>query len=227
MDLLPPFLQTLSKYHLLNAKVLLAVSGGVDSVVLCELSRQAALNFSIAHCNFGLRGEESERDEAFVRSLGDKYEVEVFVNFFNTSAYAEEKALSIQEAARELRYNWFEDFRKEKELAFTLLAHHANDDIETLLINFFRGTGLEGLTGMPEEKKEAHCLRPMLAIKRRDIEAFANEAGLSWVEDSSNASNKYTRNVFRNEIIPLIQKVYPQAEENLLQNSTGPVNLLS
>lgn len=218
MDLLSPFLQIISKYHLLNAKVLLAVSGGIDSVVLCELSKQVGLNFSISHCNFGLRGEESERDEAFVRDLGDKYGVDVFIKKFDTPAYAEKNTLSIQEAARELRYNWFEEIRKEKEFAFTLLAHHANDNIETLLMNFFRGTGLEGLSGMPEEKKEAHCLRPMLALKRKDIEAFAKEHNLEWVEDSSNASNKYTRNFFRNEVIPLIQKVYPQAEENLLNN---------
>jgi tRNA(Ile)-lysidine synthase len=110
------------------------------------------------------------------------------------------------------------NLRKEKGFACTLLAHHANDNIETLLMNFFRGTGLDGLAGMPEEKEEAHCLRPMLAFKRKDIEAFANGASLHWVEDSSNASNKYTRNFFRNEIIPQLQKVYPQVEENLLHN---------
>lgn len=218
MDLLPLFLRIISKYNLQNAKILLAVSGGVDSVVLCELSKQAGLMFSIAHCNFDLRGEESERDEAFVRSLADQYGVDVVVKKFDTATYAGEKGVSIQEAARDLRYTWFDEIRKEKGFAFTLLAHHANDNVETLLMNFFRGTGLEGLTGMPVEKKEVRCLRPMLAIKRRNIEAFATAAGLSWVEDSSNASSKYTRNFFRNEIIPLIQKVYPQAEENLLNN---------
>lgn len=199
-------------------KFLLAVSGGVDSVVLCELSKEAGLSFSIAHCNFGLRGEESERDESFVRSLGEQYGVEVYVQQFATAAFAEEQKCSIQEAARTLRYNWFEELRKSQGFAYTLLAHHANDNIETLLLNFFRGTGLDGLTGMPEEKKEAHCLRPMLHLKRSEIEAYAREKSLTWVEDSSNASSKYTRNFFRNEFIPQVQKVFPKAEENLLNN---------
>jgi tRNA(Ile)-lysidine synthase len=220
MDYLPGFLQSIKKYHLHNSdkNVLLAVSGGVDSVVLCELSKEAGLHFAIAHCNFGLRGEESNRDEAFVRTLGEKYNVEVYVKKFDTLSFAEEQKLSIQEAARKLRYDWFEEVRKEQGFAFTLLAHHANDNIETLLMNFFRGTGLEGLTGIPEEKKEAHCLRPMLGLKRSEIEAFVKEHGLQWAEDSSNASNKYTRNFFRNELIPQLQKVFPQVEENLLNN---------
>lgn len=220
MDLLPTFLQTISQYHLLNptSKVLLAVSGGIDSVVLCELSKRAGLQFAVAHCNFGLREEESERDEMFVRSLGEKYGVEVFVKKFDTQVYAEENKISIQEAARNLRYNWFEELRNQKGFAVTLLAHHANDNIETVLMNFFRGTGLEGMTGMPVHNKATHCLRPMLTMKRKEIEAFAKEAGLSWVEDSSNSSSKYTRNFFRNELLPQVQKVFPQAEENILNN---------
>ncbi|HEU4901257.1 MAG TPA: tRNA lysidine(34) synthetase TilS [Flavisolibacter sp.] len=135
-------------------KFLLAVSGGVDSVVLCQLCKEAGLSFAIAHCNFGLRGEESERDEAFVRSLAEQYGVEVFVKKFATADDAGVHGLSIQETARKLRYDWFEEVRKEHGFISTLLAHHANDNIETLLMNFFRGTGLEGLTGMPEEKKK-------------------------------------------------------------------------
>ena len=199
-------------------KFLLAVSGGIDSVVLCELSRQAGLNVALAHCNFGLRGEESNRDEDFVKSLGEKYNAAVFVKSFDTLAYATEKKLSVQEAARELRYNWFEELRNEKGFACTLLAHHADDNIETLLLNFFRGTGLEGLTGMPNEKKELHCFRPMLRMRRSEIEAFAKEHNLQWVEDSSNASGKYTRNFFRNELLPQIRNVFPKVDENLLHN---------
>jgi tRNA(Ile)-lysidine synthase len=199
-------------------KYLLAVSGGIDSVVLCELSKEAGLAFAIAHCNFGLRAEESERDEAFVRGLGEKYGVKVFVKSFDTAAFAETNKLSIQEAARNLRYGWFAALRKEKGFDYTLLAHHANDNIETVLMNFFRGTGLDGLTGMPEEKKEAHCLRPMLQLRRSAIEIYGKEKGLSWVEDSSNSSNKYTRNFFRNELLPQVKKVFPHAEENLLNN---------
>jgi tRNA(Ile)-lysidine synthase len=201
-----------------KSKYLLAASGGIDSVVLCELSRQAGTSFVIAHCNFNLRGEESKRDEIFVRALGEKYGVEVFVQQFDTPAYAAEQHISIQEAARELRYNWFEELRQQYGFAYTLLAHHADDNIETLLMNFFRGSGLEGLTGMPEQKPEAHCLRPMLQMRRAEIEDFAKANKLQWVEDSSNTSNKYTRNFFRNELIPQLKKVFPQVEENLLNN---------
>ncbi|HUC81340.1 MAG TPA: tRNA lysidine(34) synthetase TilS [Flavisolibacter sp.] len=214
------FQNSLQRYGLVNTgkKLLLAVSGGVDSVVLCELSKQAGLQFAIAHCNFGLRGEESERDETFVRSLGEKYGVEVFVKKFDTKTYAEEVRLSIQEAARKLRYDWFEVMRKSGGFDYALLAHHADDNIETLLMNFFRGSGLEGLTGMPEKKKGFRCLRPMLQLRRAEIEAFAKTHKLAWVEDSSNASSKYTRNLFRNELLPQLKTVFPNVEENLLNN---------
>lgn len=199
-------------------KIAVAVSGGIDSVVLCELCAQAGLSFLLLHCNFGLRGEESLRDENFVRSLGEKYKVDVVVKDFDTKKYASEKKLSIQEAARDLRYQWFSEIHGQGEADFILLAHHANDNIETLLMNFFRGTGLEGLTGMPWIVPSAYCLRPLLQHTRKEIEEFAEKNGLRWVEDSSNQSNKYTRNFFRNEIIPAIKKVYPQVEENLLGN---------
>lgn len=218
--MLETFIQFFTKRSLsLTAqKYLLAVSGGVDSVVLCQLAKEAGLDFAIAHCNFGLRGQESERDETFVCGLAETYRTEIFIKRFDTVAFAATQKLSIQEAARVLRYHWFDEIRESQGFAYTLLAHHANDNIETLLLNFFRGSGLEGLTGMPEEKKEAHCLRPMLYLKRNEIEAYAREKGLPWVEDSSNASNKYTRNFFRNEIIPSLQTVFPQVEETLLQN---------
>ena len=218
--MLQTFLHFLKKYglHTGSKSVLLAVSGGVDSVVLCELTKDAGLPFAIAHCNFGLRGEESERDELFVRSLGEKYGVEVFVKQFDTILFTETNKLSIQEAARNLRYAWFEEVRKEHDFSYTFLAHQADDTVETLLMNFFRGTGLDGLNGMPEEKKETHCLRPMLLLRRKEIEVYAKERNLQWVEDSSNASNKYTRNFFRNEVIPQLQKIFPKVEENLLHN---------
>jgi tRNA(Ile)-lysidine synthase len=198
-------------------RFLLAVSGGIDSVVLCELCKHAGLQFAIAHCNFQLRGEESERDEAFVRSFAEKYGVEVFVKKFDTEQYATENKLSIQVAARNLRYQWFEEVRTENNFNFVLLAHHLNDSIETMLMHFFRGTGLEGLTGIPAYS-QSHILRPLLFARRDEIVAFANENNLQWVEDSSNASSKYTRNFFRNEIIPQIKKIYPQVEENLGDN---------
>jgi tRNA(Ile)-lysidine synthase len=217
MNISQHFKKIFSKHQLpIGNRYLLAVSGGIDSVVLCELSRQSEFNFAIAHCNFQLREEESERDENFVRGLESKYGVQVFVKKFDTQQYAEEKSLSIQEAARELRYAWFAQLQSEHGFAYTLLAHHADDNIETLLMNFFRGTGLQGLTGIPESNP--NILRPMLDIRRQDIIEFARENNLQWVEDSSNSSSKYTRNFFRNELIPAIQKVYPNADENLLRN---------
>ena len=212
------FLTFFEDHNLLHPKqhFLVAVSGGIDSVVLAHLCQQAQFSFSMVHCNFGLRGEESNRDEAFVKTLGDQYGVHVFVTHFETKKFAEEKKISIQEAARMLRYQWFAQIREQQHAAFTLLAHHVNDDIETLLMNFFRGSGLEGLSGMDWKVVHNFCLRPLLKITRKEIEDYARENGLQWVEDSSNNSNKYTRNFFRNELIPAIQKVYPQVEENLL-----------
>ncbi|HVK97986.1 MAG TPA: tRNA lysidine(34) synthetase TilS, partial [Flavisolibacter sp.] len=176
MNLLDHFKKTIAPYGMLNTeqKVLVAVSGGVDSVVLTHLCNAAGLHFCIAHCNFCLRGEESKRDEVFVKSMGKKYNVEVFVKQFDTSKYAEENQISIQEAARKLRYQFFGELKKENHFSFTLLAHNANDQIETLLINFFRGTGLTGLTGMPVLNKDsANALRPLLQVPREQIGAYA------------------------------------------------------
>lgn len=231
MNLLKEFEQYIKQQNLFNAKdkLLLAVSGGVDSVVLCELCRLAGFDFMIAHCNFQLRAAESERDENFVRELGKKYAVEVFVKKFDTEKYAADNKCSIQVAARELRYAWFDEILndvnnnlvsttgKQPAIAVWLLtAHHANDNIETLLLNFFKGTGISGLHGiMPKQK---NICRPLLFAKKETLLAFANDKHLSFVEDSSNASNKYARNYFRNELIPGLQKVFPQVEENLLDN---------
>ena len=204
----------------------MAVSGGVDSVVLCELCKQAGYDFVIAHCNFQLRGEESERDELFVTKLAKKYNVDIFVKKFETEKYAEENKLSIQVAARELRYAWFSLLTgaNDKEISdftlpvahWTVTAHHANDNIETLLMNFFKGTGVNGLRGiLPKQEK---VIRPLLFAKKEELLEFAKERDLKYVEDSSNASDKYTRNYFRNQLIPSIQKIFPQAEDNLLAN---------
>jgi tRNA(Ile)-lysidine synthase len=202
-------------------KLLLAVSGGVDSVALCELCHQAGYNFTIAHCNFKLRGEESERDEQFVKELGEKYSVEVLIKKFDTGKFATDNKLSIQEAARKLRYDWFADLigslnSKLQTLNFLLTAHHADDNNETLLMNFFRGTGLHGLTAIAE--KNDYICRPLLSFSKEELIAFAKENKLGFVEDSSNNSSKYTRNFFRNELLPAISKVYPQVNENLGDN---------
>ena len=234
MNLLKKFTDFIKKENLFQPKdkLLLAVSGGVDSVVLCELCKLAGFDFVIAHCNFQLRGEESKRDEQFVRELTKKYNVEIFVKKFDTEKYAEENKLSIQVAARELRYGWFNQivngqlsmvnshagFIRHSPLTIhhILTAHHANDNIETLLINFFKGTGISGLRGILP--KHGNIIRPLLFAKKEELIEFAKENNLSYVEDSSNVSDKYTRNYFRNQLIPSVQKVFPQVEDNLLNN---------
>jgi len=225
MSLLQRFKDIIQQQHLFlpKDKLLLAVSGGVDSVVLCELCKLSGYDFIIAHCNFQLRGEESERDETFVKKLGENYKVKVEVKRFETETYAAEHKLSIQEAARALRYEWFEELVVRPEsgvgnlvLNVILTAHHKDDNIETLLMNFFRGTGLHGLTGIPVSYGQIK--RPMLNFSKEEICQFAKENSLEFVEDSSNLSSKYTRNFFRNEIIPAISNVYPQVKENLAGN---------
>ena len=246
MNLLFNFQKKIKEQNLFQPKdkLLVAVSGGVDSVVLCELCKQAGYDFVIAHCNFQLRGEESERDELFVSSLGKKYGTEILVKKFDTVIYAKENKISIQEAARELRYSWFaklagcrESGVKSRESGvksrdsgvwsqdaepiirdYLLTAHHADDNAETLLMNFCRGTGLHGLTGIPVISAIASVRRPLLEFSKVELLAFAKEHKLEFVEDSSNQSSEYTRNLFRNEIIPAISRVYPQVKENLLDN---------
>ena len=235
MNLVDRFKLYVTKSNLFSPKdkLLLAVSGGVDSVVLCELCKQAGFDFEIAHCNFQLRGEESERDEKFVRQLAEKYKVEVKVKRFETEKFAEENKMSIQEAARSLRYEWFDVLVQSSEFGvrsqdpelptpdsrlrtFLLTAHHADDNAETVLMNFCRGTGLHGLTGIPVSY--GNIKRPLLIFTKNELIQFAKANNLDFVEDSSNSSSKYTRNLFRNEIIPAISKVYPQVTDNLHDN---------
>lgn len=193
-------------------KILVAVSGGVDSVVLAHLCREAKLNFSIAHCNFNLRGKESEADEEFVMALADSLNSDIFIEGFETEAYAAEKKISIQMAARELRYNWFTELCETLQFDYIFTAHHANDNLETVLINFIRGTGLEGLTGIPD--LNGCVLRPLLPFSRREIETYANNQKILWREDSSNQSVKYFRNKVRLEIIPKLLELNPQLLES-------------
>ena len=233
MNLLENFKAYIKQQNLFQPKdkLLLAVSGGVDSVVLCELCKLAGYDFIIAHCNFKLRGEESERDENFVKELGEKYEVAVLVKKFDTEKYATENKLSIQVAARELRYKWFDELLTKMKNDFNpevsnspfrglggvlLTAHHANDNIETLLMNFFKGTGINGLHGILP--KQGNIIRPLLFAWKEELSEFALANNLNFVEDSSNASDKYTRNYFRNQLIPDLQKVFPQVEDNLMNN---------
>lgn len=198
-------------------RLLLAVSGGLDSVVLCELCHQAGLQFQLAHCNFQLRGAESNRDEAFVLELARRYGSEWITTRFDTAEYARTHRLSIQVAARELRYEWFDNLTGgEGQPAVIVTAHHLDDNIETLIMNFFKGTGIAGLRAMlPRQGK---IVRPLLFARREDIRQFAAGNDLGWVEDSSNETDNYTRNFFRHRILPLIDEAYPAALQNLAAN---------
>lgn len=198
--------------QLFDAKLLVAISGGVDSVVLTHLCKESDLDISLVHCNFHLRDEESEGDENFILELGDALDLEVFVEHFDTKAYAEDKKISIQMAARELRYQWFEELRDSLSFDYVLTAHHADDNLETFFINLIRGTGLEGLTGIP--KRNEFILRPLLPFSRESIETFAKNNHLSWREDSSNASSKYLRNKIRHEVMPVLRELNPQLLES-------------
>jgi len=215
MDLLKRFQEYIQSFSLTEQKdhLLIAVSGGVDSVVLCELVFQSGYKFSIAHCNFQLRGEESERDEEFVQSLAKKYSVPLLVRNFETENYAKEKKVSIQVAARELRYTWFHELIQQGKGDHLVTAHHLDDNIETVLMNFFKGTGLAGLRGMLP--KSGKIIRPLLFARKEELLQIAKQENLQWVEDSSNASNKYSRNYLRHELIPIIEKIFPSAIDNL------------
>lgn len=198
---------------------LLAVSGGVDSVVLADLFVNSGFKVIIAHCNFQLRGEESERDAFFVKKLSENYQVEYKEKRFDTNAYAAEQKLSIQEAARELRYGWFKEILSElPQLTFLVTAHHADDNIETVLMHFFRGTGINGLSGIKAYDKERQLLRPLLGFTKAVLKAYANEKQLQFVEDSSNASDKYTRNYFRNQLLPAVETIFPSVTQNITKN---------
>ena len=225
MDLLEKYKAFIKKEDLFQEKdkLLIAVSGGVDSVVLCELSKQSGYDFVMAHCNFQLRGTESDRDEQFVKELGEKYKVEVLVKKFDTQKYSEDNKLSFQVAARELRYNWFYELLESSTFNiqhstfnYLLTAHHADDNVETLLMNFFKGTGIAGLKGILS--KQGKLIRPLLFAGKAELVNFAAENKLAFVEDSSNASDKYTRNYFRNQLIPGLQKVFPKVDDNLTGN---------
>lgn len=205
-----------------NESLLLAVSGGVDSVVMAHLvthkMRQCcfAPSIAVAHCNFSLRAEESDGDEAFVRSYAESLGLKCFVKRFDTAAFARENGMSIEMAARELRYRWFAELCDAYGFSAVCVAHNANDNAETLFLNLLRGTGLRGICGMKEVAPNpysagdgAKIIRPLLGMTRDEIEEYARKNGLQWRTDSSNASNDYKRNIVRNEVFPLLAKINP------------------
>ncbi|HEY4784801.1 MAG TPA: tRNA lysidine(34) synthetase TilS [Bacteroidales bacterium] len=197
-------------------KFLLAVSGGIDSMVMMHLFYRLKSSCAVVHCNFQLRGEESDGDEAFVREQASKLYYKAFVTRFETEEYALENHLSIQMAARELRYTWFEKLLKVHQFDFISVAHNRDDAIETFFINLARGSGIAGLTGM--RPTNGNVIRPLLSASRAEIEQYANENGITFREDSSNASDKYLRNYIRHQLIPDFEEAFPHFRETMAQN---------
>ncbi len=212
--MLPKFIKHISNTmsFLIGKKLLVACSGGVDSMVLANLCVAAGLDIALAHCNFNLRGEESDGDEDFVRQFADTLEVECFVKKFDTQQYAQTNRGSVQMAARELRYQWFSELMDAKGYDYVLTAHHADDSLETFLINLSRGTGIDGLSGIPTVNKRV--VRPLLPFAQNEILEYAKSEKISWREDSSNASAKYLRNKIRHQIVPLLKELHPTFLQN-------------
>ncbi|MDC0371381.1 tRNA lysidine(34) synthetase TilS [Flavobacteriaceae bacterium] len=208
---------------LTNQKILLAVSGGVDSMVLADLCLKSDFNISIAHCNFKLRGDESDADERFVLEFAKSNNLTVYSDHFDTADYVERNKLSVQMAARKLRYDFFDKLRNEHLFDAVLTAHHADDNLETFFINLSRGSGLDGLVGIPNKNK--YVIRPLLLFTRAQILEYASENKLKWREDSSNASLYYQRNHLRHELMPALKAIYPsiinalQSTQNYLKSS--------
>lgn len=187
-----------------NKKLLLAVSGGLDSMVLLHLFQELQFEIAIAHCNFQLRGVESFGDQKFIEDYANAKSIPIYATQFDTTAFAEDYKFSIQVAARELRYNWFYELLETENFDYILTAHHADDNLETFLINLSRGTGLDGLTGIPTQNDK--IIRPLLPFTRQEIESFAKVHQMQWREDSSNASDKYLRNKIRHDMVPMLKE---------------------
>lgn len=201
-------------------KLFIAVSGGIDSIVLVDLLQKLDYEITVLHCNFSLRAAESEGDEAFVESFCKERNIEVLGQKFDTKQFASDYKLSIQVAARKLRYDWFYEQLENRNFDYILTAHHLNDSLETFLINFSRGTGLDGLTGIPAQNDK--IIRPLLPFSREEIELYAKENAIQWREDSSNSSVKYLRNKLRHDVIPILKEVQP----NLLSSFENTIKHL-
>ncbi len=199
-------------------KLLLALSGGVDSMVLLHLCKQSGFDIAVAHVNFKLRGKEANHNEALVKDTCKLWGISCHTQFFNTKKYAASNKLSIQEAARELRYRYFFNLCHEKGYTKILTAHHASDNIETFFINLLRGSGIKGLSGIPLQRQE--IVRPLLFASRQEIETYAKKHLLPIAEDSSNASDAYLRNKIRHHLIPALNDVEPDAGKYMNKSIT-------
>ncbi|WP_317897240.1 tRNA lysidine(34) synthetase TilS [Aurantibacillus circumpalustris] len=219
--MLKEFESNILKTDLFNKKhnLLVAVSGGIDSIVLTHLLKNSGFKFSIAHCNFQLRGKESLADEKFCKDLAKKIKIPFYTKAFDTEAYCTKHKTNVQLAARKLRYDWFHELIIEKQFDYVLTAHHANDVIETVFINLLRGTGIKGIKGISEKKGQ--IIRPLLNFTREQIDAFAKKHTIDFRLDKSNLEDKYERNFIRLNIIPLFKKINPKLEETFIRNTAN------
>ena len=198
-------------------KLLLAISGGVDSVVLAHLLNKLNYKFDLVHCNFNLRAKESKLDEQFCLKTAKQLKVKIFIKQFKLEEYCKKNKISIQMAARELRYEWFSELLKKQSYSYLLTAHHSDDLVETIFINLLRGTGIKGLKGISEKKDD--IIRPLLIFNKQEIELFAKKQKINFRLDKSNLNTKYERNLLRLEIIPKLKKRHPQLEQTFLKNT--------
>ncbi len=211
------FIKFIHKENLFHSsqRILLAVSGGADSMLMLHLFRNAGFPISVAHCNFNLRGIESDDDERFVSEYCDRHNLQCFVRHFETEDFANENGISIEMAARDLRYEWFHELLRTHHLDFLATAHHQDDVIETFLINLSRGSGIKGLSGIPV--KSGTLIRPMLFTNREEVLAYCAQFSIEYRTDSSNQEIIYKRNLIRNQIIPLLEEVNPAFRRNAIK----------
>ena len=196
--------------------MILALSGGIDSMVLADLLLKAKADFVVAHCNFHLRGEESDGDEQFVRDYAERNGLKIYVKHFDTMDYAQTHGVSIEMAARELRYAWFEELRQQLNYDFIAVAHHADDQLETFFINLLRGAGIRGLKGM--QPVNGHIIRPLLDVSREEIHQYAIENHIAWREDYTNAETQFLRNKIRHELLPVIDSISKEGRAAILKS---------
>lgn len=198
-----------------NGLYLLALSGGPDSVALLRMMVDEGYHVEAAHCNFHLRGAESDRDEAFCKDLCERLGVKLHVVHFDTKEFAELRGISIEMAARELRYRWFTQLAHDTGAEGVCIAHHSDDQVETILLNMLRGTGLKGLLGM--QRRNGIFLRPLLGVSRKEILEYLDRIGQDYVTDSTNLEDDVQRNKLRLDVIPMLEKVTPAAKQNILR----------
>lgn len=224
--MLEEFRKYIEENNLLDAsqRILLAVSGGIDSMVMTHLFMRTQTEIGIAHCNFNLRGSESDEDETFVKNFTVGYNIPFYSVNFDTTIFASEKGISIQMAARELRYRWFDEIRVKNGYDAVALAHNLNDNIETFLINLTRGTGIAGLTGMKPKYK--YLIRPLLFASRQAIKEYCEQQNISYREDRSNTEIKYTRNRIRHLILPVFREINPSFDATVSETAErlGEIN---